>query len=99
MIFPSLYEGWGLPVQESMRAGRPVACSDAGPLPFVASSAALLFDGHDVGQIADAMRNLWTDADLCAALVEKGRAAIAGFTWESTARSYREIYRRIAHDR
>src|SRR5690606_34144851 len=64
LVFPSLYEGFGLPVLEAMLRGLPVACSDRGSLAEVAGDAALIFDAEDPHDIAAAMRRLITDSDL-----------------------------------
>lgn len=83
ILFPSLYEGFGLPVVEAMVAGVPVACNTAASLPEIAGDAALLFDSTDHEAMVDAMTRLATDDRLCAALIAAGRerlATIGNFT-------------------
>ena len=84
-VFPSLAEGFGLPVLEAMVRGVPVACSDRGSLAEVAGDAALLFDPESVTAIAEAMTRLLDDRQLAARLVEAGRERAAGFSWHATA--------------
>jgi len=93
-IYPSLYEGFGLPVLEAMARGVPVACSDASSLPEVAGDAALLFDPHRPAQIAAAIRRLLTDAGMRERLGELGRLRASAFTWERSARLTLETYAR-----
>lgn len=73
LVFPSLYEGFGMPVVEAMDAGIPVACSRSGSLPEVTRDAAFLFDGDNLDAMAEAMRCLADDPELRAALVAAGR--------------------------
>jgi glycosyltransferase involved in cell wall biosynthesis len=80
MIFPSLYEGFGLPIVEAMSRGTPVACSDGTSLPEVAGNAALLFDPRKPRDIARAMTRLIDDAALRERLSAAGRAQAAPFT-------------------
>ncbi|HSD22927.1 MAG TPA: glycosyltransferase family 1 protein [Solirubrobacterales bacterium] len=96
LIFPSRFEGWGMPVTEAFSAGVPVACSAVTSLPEVAAGAALLFDPDDVEQIADSAWRLWTDAELRTSLIERGRRRAAELSFERTARTFRAHYRRIA---
>ncbi|TBW39565.1 glycosyltransferase family 1 protein [Siculibacillus lacustris] len=83
VVFPSLYEGFGLPILESMLLGTPVITSDRGAMREVAGDAALLVDPYDPGDIAAAMRRLSSDPALCADLSARGRARAATFSPEA----------------
>jgi glycosyltransferase involved in cell wall biosynthesis len=91
-VFPSLYEGFGLPVLEAMQRGVPVACSDASSIPEVAGDAALLFDPEDVRAIRDAIERLLSDEGERKRLARAGRERAARFSWEETARLTAESY-------
>jgi glycosyltransferase involved in cell wall biosynthesis len=93
-VFPSLYEGFGLPVLEAMRRGVPVACSDRSSLPEVAGDAALLFDPESPRAIADAIEALLRDPALVERLRAAGRDQAARFTWEAAARGVVGSYER-----
>jgi glycosyltransferase involved in cell wall biosynthesis len=93
-VFPSLYEGFGLPVLEAMARGVPVACADRSSLPEVAGDAALLFDPEDVGAIADALEALLTDDALAQRLREAGRRQAERFSWRRAAEGTLASYRR-----
>jgi glycosyltransferase involved in cell wall biosynthesis len=90
-VFPSLAEGFGLPVLEAMARSVPVACSDRSSLPEVAGDAALLFDPEDPRAIADALRRLPAEADR---LRTAGRERVAAFTWERCAELTAAAYER-----
>jgi glycosyltransferase involved in cell wall biosynthesis len=90
LVYPSLYEGFGLPVLEAMACGCPVAASTAGAIPEVAGDAAVLFDPLDVEAMAAAM--LETDGRR-EELRERGLARAAAFTWDETARRHDDVYR------
>ncbi len=92
--YPSLYEGFGLPVLEAMARGVPVACSDRSSLPEVAGGASLLFDPADPAAIARAVTRLLGDRQLASELVRKGRLRAAEFSWEHTARGTLAAYER-----
>lgn len=93
-VFPSLYEGFGLPVLEAMARGVPVACADASSLPEVAGDAALLFDPYSETAIAEALRRLLGDEELRARLTARGLERATQFTWQRTARLTLESYAR-----
>jgi glycosyltransferase involved in cell wall biosynthesis len=84
-VFPSFYEGFGLPVLEAMARGVPVACSDRASLPEVAGDAALLFDPEDPAAIAAAVERLLRDHEEADRLRVAGRARAARFTWARAA--------------
>ncbi len=93
-VFPSLYEGFGLPVLEAMHRGVAVACADASSLPEVAGDAALLFDPRDVAAIAGAIERLLGDPALASSLRARGLARAREFTWARTARLTLDSYAR-----
>jgi len=93
-VFPSLAEGFGLPVLEAMQRGVPVACSDAAPLPEIGGDAARYFDPLDVGAMTTALSGLLEDAELRERLASEGRQRASSFTWERTARETAESYER-----
>jgi len=94
-VFPSLYEGFGLPVLEALARGVPVACSDASSLPEVAGDAALMFDPHDPGAIAAAIETLLSLDDKARAHTRAlGLARAQRFTWQRTARATLDSYAR-----
>ena len=84
-VFPSLNEGFGLPILEAMERGLPVACSNVSAMPEVAGDAALLFDPGDDGTVAAAITRLLADAALREQLVIAGRRRKRLFSWRATA--------------
>jgi glycosyltransferase involved in cell wall biosynthesis len=93
-VYPSLWEGFGLPVLEAMARGVPVACSNASSLPEVAGDAALLFDPRDVHQMAVVLRRLLAGGPDIERLREAGHRQAAQFTWQKTAERTVHSYRR-----
>jgi glycosyltransferase involved in cell wall biosynthesis len=94
-VFPTLYEGFGLPVLEAMACGTPVICSNASSLPEVAGDAALYFDPTDTESIAQAIRCAMDDPGLRTMLLERGIARAAQFSWERAARKTLDLYRQV----
>jgi glycosyltransferase involved in cell wall biosynthesis len=96
LVFPSLFEGWGLPVSEAFWIGLPVACSAIPSLVDVAGDAALTFDPYSPDQIADSVMRLWSDPQLRESLAGKGKKRDGQFSFDHTARLFRAHYRAIA---
>ena len=92
-VFPSLYEGFGLPVLEAMACGTPVVCSNTSSLPEVAGDAALLVEPYDVRELKDALARLLADASLRGGLVDRGLRRVTQFTWQKTAEQTLAVYR------
>ncbi len=84
-VYPSRFEGFGMPVTEAMAAGVPIACSDIEPLRSIAQGAALLFSPGDVAGIAEALHRITSDDQLRERLVSAGRERAIKFTWEAAA--------------
>jgi glycosyltransferase involved in cell wall biosynthesis len=95
LVFPSRFEGWGLPVCEAFSAGLPVASSTATSLPDLIGDAGLLFDPGDPEEIARCVLRLWRDPVLRQTLAESGRARAELFSFDRTARLFRAHYRRL----
>jgi len=89
LVYPSLYEGFGIPPLEAMACGCPVAASRAGSLPEVVGDAAVLFDPHDPAAICGGILETLARADQLSAL---GQARAATFTWDATARAHDRVY-------
>jgi len=92
-VFPSLYEGFGLPPLEAMACGTPVVTSNVSSLPEVAGDAAVLVNPENVFEIARGIKEVLLDEDLRRRLIAKGKAQAARFSWERTARQVLEVYR------
>ena len=95
LVFPSLYEGFGLVVVEAMARGCPVVCSNATALPETGGDAVRYFDPLDVDDMADAIRTVVTDRDVRDDLSRRGRARAATFTWEDAADRTAAVYREL----
>jgi glycosyltransferase involved in cell wall biosynthesis len=94
-VFPSFYEGFGLPILEAMACGRAVACSNTAAMPEVADGAGLLFNPHDTEDIARALKDILIDSELRARLERLGLQRAAHFSWQKSARATLEVYREI----
>lgn len=94
-VYPSLYEGFGLPVLEAMARGVPTISSNASALPEVYGEAALAIDPRSVEDIADAIERVLTEAPLAADLGSRGRAQANRFSWAETARATLAVYEQL----
>jgi glycosyltransferase involved in cell wall biosynthesis len=97
LLFPSLYEGFGLPIIEAMDCGTPVLTSNTGAMAEVAADAAVLVNPTDADDIASAIERISTDETLRKELVDTGKQRVADFTWASAAKEMIAIYRRVAN--
>jgi glycosyltransferase involved in cell wall biosynthesis len=96
MVFPSLYEGFGIPPLEAMACGVPVAASTGGALPEVVGDAALCFDPLDVDAMAVALERILEDEPLRSALRERGLKRAAEYTWARAGNEALQLFERVA---
>lgn len=94
-VFPSLYEGFGLPPLESMQLGVPVACSNTSSLPEVCGDAAVYFDPKNAQEIADKVLLLLKSQPIRQEFIEKGKNNIKRFSWSTMASQILDIYRKV----
>jgi glycosyltransferase involved in cell wall biosynthesis len=94
-VYPSHYEGFGLPVLEAMTLGAPVVSSNTSSIPEVAGDAAILIDPQDSMQLAEAILKVISDRQLRQDLINRGKERAKLFTWERTARETLKAYRTI----
>ena len=96
-VYPSLYEGFGLPILEAMSCGTPVITSNVSSMPEVAGKAALLVDPLSEVELATAMLKLAGDGELRGTMRDRGRIQAARFSWERTADETWVVYERVLH--
>jgi len=98
LVFPSLYEGFGLPALEAMACGTPVACSGTSSLPEVGGAAALYFDPASDESIVKTIRRLLSDPHLQEELIRRGRDRAATFSWDRVATETEAVYERVMEE-
>jgi glycosyltransferase involved in cell wall biosynthesis len=98
MVFPSVYEGFGMPVLEAMACGTPVIGANSSSIPEAAGKAAILFDPQDVDELADRMTAVLDDADIPARMRELGFEQARQFSWERAGRETAAVYQRALKD-
>lgn len=99
VIVPTLFEAASFPIWEAFRARVPVACSNVTSLPEQVGDAAVIFDPREPDQIAQAIRRVWLEDDLRSTLVARGLERLAGLSWERTAGTFCDHYRRLVQPR
>jgi glycosyltransferase involved in cell wall biosynthesis len=95
LVFPSLFEGFGIPVLEAMACGCPVACAEVASLPEVGGDAVRYFDPTRMDDIARAVEEIWTDGALRAELRDRGRERVQSFRWPCVIPRVLEAYERL----
>jgi len=95
-VFPSFYEGFGIPILEAMACGCPVACSDRSAMPEVADGAAIFFDPSSTASMTRALQDLVLNPELRVRLSRLGQARAGAFSWERAAQSTLEVYYEVA---
>lgn len=98
-VFPSFYEGFGIPVLEAMACGRAVCASNTSAVPEVADGAAILFDPRSIADIARSLRDVLIDGELRARLERLGQQRAALFHWHTSAARTLDVYREISEAR
>lgn len=94
-VFPSLYEGFGIPLLQAMACGVPIAASNAASIPEVAGEAAIYFDPTDVNSISRSMELICTDSELRNRLIEKGSKRVENYGWDISARKTLELINQL----
>jgi glycosyltransferase involved in cell wall biosynthesis len=96
IVFPSLFEGVGLPVFEAWHANKPLLCSNMTSLPEIVGNAGMLFNPLEPSSIAKAIKMVWEFQRLSDELVKNGKKRLAEFSWDLTAKTHRAVYRKAA---
>ena len=96
-VFPSFYEGFGLPVLEAMACGTPVVCSDVTSLPEVGGDAVVYCNPHNLNDIVEKMEMALSDEKLQQDMIEKGLKRVKQFTWEKAAQEHMKVFKEVLH--
>jgi len=96
MVYPSLYEGFGLPILEAMACGCPVICSDTSSMPEVAGDAAIIISPEDEIAMAEAIDHVMEDEGLRQQLIESGHSRASEFSWSTTAQRTMSIFEQVS---
>lgn len=96
LVYPSLYEGFGLPILEAMACNCPVICSNTASMPEVAGNAAILIDPARSDELAQAIETIVHDTQIRENLIQKGAYRAAGFSWHETARQTLDVFKMVA---
>lgn len=94
-VFPSFYEGFGIPPLEAMACGTPVIASNTSSFPEVLGDAALLVDPYDVNEIAKELHNVLSSSSLHNKLISKGKRQVKKYTWKSSVESLLEVFKKV----
>jgi len=97
-VFPSFYEGFGLPALEAMACGRAVVCANTTALPEVVDGAAIVFDPYVVDEMVRALADLLLDGELRARMERLGLQRAAHFSWQKTAEGTLDVFRGVLED-
>ena len=97
-VFPSLYEGFGLPPLEAMASGTPVVTSNVSSLPEVVGDAAMLVDPYDPDSIAEGMKKVLTDESVRACLRQRGLEKVREYSWEQSIARIRDVYEEVMQE-
>jgi len=95
-VYPSRYEGFGIPILEAMKLGTPVVTSNVTAMPEVAGDAALLVDPDNVGEMASQIARLLDDGELRKKLIEAGKERSRPFSWDRNGEEYFRLYEELA---
>jgi len=98
-VFPSLYEGFGIPLLEAMACGTPILASNVSSIPEVVGSAALLFDPYNINEMASVIDRVLTDKDLRQKLIQRGFEQIKKYSWKNTAKEILGVFEEVYNAR